>query len=55
MAEVRAAFFAIQDCPIPVIAAVPGAALGAGLANAALCNFVIAAENARFGTPEVAV
>src|SRR3954469_17045667 len=28
MAEVRAAFFAIQDCPLPVVGAVHGAALG---------------------------
>lgn len=55
MAEVRAAFFAIQDCPVPVIAAVRGAALGTGLAIAASCDFVIAAEGARFGTPEVSV
>ena len=55
MAEVRAAFFAIQDCPIPVIGAVKGAALGTGLAIAASCDFVIAADNARFGTPEVGV
>lgn len=55
MAEVRAAFFAIQDCPIPVIGAVQGAALGTGLAIAASCDFVIAAEDARFGTPEVGV
>lgn len=55
MAEVRAAFFAIQDCPIPVIAAVHGAALGTGLAIAASCDFVVAAEDARFGTPEVSV
>lgn len=55
MAEVRAAFFAIQDCPIPVVAAVQGAALGAGLAIAASCDFVIASEDARFGTPEVGV
>ena len=55
MAEVRAAFFAIQDCPIPVVGAVSGASLGTGLAIAASCDFVIAAANARFGTPEVAV
>lgn len=55
MAEVRAAFFAIQDCPVPVIGAVQGAALGTGLAIAASCDFVIAADNARFGTPEVGV
>ena len=55
MAEVRAAFFAIQDCPVPVIGAVHGAALGTGLAIAASCDFVVAAEDARFGTPEVGV
>jgi enoyl-CoA hydratase len=55
MAEVRAAFFAIQDCPVPVIGAVHGAALGTGLAIAASCDFVIAADDARFGTPEIGV
>jgi len=55
MAEVRAAFFAIQDCPVPVVAAVHGAALGTGLAIAASCDFIVAAEDARFGTPEVSV
>lgn len=55
MAEVRAAFFAIQDCPVPVIGAVHGAALGTGLAIAASCDFVVAAADARFGTPEVSV
>lgn len=55
MAEVRAAFFAIQDCPVPVIAAVHGAAFGTGLAIAASCDFVVTADDARFGTPEVSV
>jgi enoyl-CoA hydratase len=55
MAEVRAAFFAIQDCPVPVIGAVHGSALGTGLAIAASCDFVVAADGARFGTPEVGV
>jgi enoyl-CoA hydratase len=55
MLEVRTAFFAIQDCPVPVIGAVRGAALGTGLALAASCDFVVAAEDARFGTPEVGV
>jgi enoyl-CoA hydratase len=55
MAEVRAAFFAIQDCPLPVVGAVHGAAVGTGLALAASCDFVVAAEDARFGTPEVSV
>lgn len=55
MAEVRAAFFAIQNCPVPVIAAVHGAAVGTGLAIAASCDFIVAADDARFGTPEVSV
>jgi enoyl-CoA hydratase len=55
MAEVRAAFFAIQDCPVPVVAAVHGAAVGTGLAIAASCDFIVAAADARFGTPEVSV
>lgn len=55
MAEVRAAFFAIQDCPTAVVGAVRGAAVGTGLAIAASCDFVVAAEDARFGTPEIGV
>ncbi|MFC9555761.1 enoyl-CoA hydratase-related protein [Rhodococcus sp. NPDC056960] len=55
MAEVRAAFFAIQDCPVPVIGAVQGAAFGTGLAILASCDFVVTAEDARIGTPEVGV
>lgn len=55
MAEVRAAFFAIQDCPLPVIGAVHGAAAGTGLALAASCDFVVASDDARFSTPEVSV
>jgi enoyl-CoA hydratase/carnithine racemase len=55
MWRVREAFFAIQDCPVPVIAAVQGAALGTGLAIAASCDFVVAAHEAKFGLPELTV
>jgi enoyl-CoA hydratase/carnithine racemase len=55
MWRVREAFFAIQDCPVPVIAAVHGAALGTGLAIAASCDFVVATGDARFGLPELTV
>ena len=55
MFGVRSAFFAIQDCAVPTIAAVQGAALGTGMAIAASCDMVIAAEDARFGLPEVTV
>lgn len=55
MWRVRRAFFAIQDCPVPVIGAVHGAALGTGLAIAASCDFVVATPEARLGLPELTV
>ncbi|UZW58277.1 enoyl-CoA hydratase-related protein (plasmid) [Sphingobium sp. JS3065] len=55
MWRVREAFYAIQDCSVPVIGAVQGAALGTGLAIAASCDFVVAASEARFGLPELTV
>ncbi|MFC5064862.1 enoyl-CoA hydratase-related protein [Actinomycetospora atypica] len=51
----REAFWAVYDAPVPVIAAVHGVAVGSGLAIAASCDVVVAAEGARFGTPEVNV
>lgn len=51
----REAFWALRDCRMPVIAAVGGAALGAGLTIAASCDVVVAAEDARLGLPEITV
>lgn len=46
---------AIKECAKPVIAAVNGAALGAGFGLMAACDIMMASENAVFGMPEIDV
>jgi enoyl-CoA hydratase len=48
-----AAFAAVYECAVPVIAAVQGFCLGGGVGLAGSADLVIAAQDATFGLPEV--
>jgi methylglutaconyl-CoA hydratase len=43
----------INECPIPVIGRIQGAAIGGGVGLVAVCDVVIATRNAKFGLSEV--
>lgn len=49
------AIAAVMDCPVPVVAAIHGACVGAGLELVAGADLRVAAEDARFAMPEVLV
>ncbi len=51
----RECFHAITECRKPVIAAINGPALGAGLALAAACDILLTAEEGCLGLPEIDV
>lgn len=52
---VREMFYSLLECPKPVVAAVNGHALGAGMALALCCDILVASEDAIFGMPEIDV
>ncbi len=54
-ALVRDAMWAITECAVPVVGAINGPAIGAGVAFAACCDILLAAETATFGTLEINV
>ena len=51
--KVHDIFNAIEDLPYPTVTAINGLALGGGCEMAMMCDFIIAADNAKFGQPEI--
>lgn len=49
--EVWAALAAMLACPLPLVARIEGACMGAGLEIASCCDIRLAAASARFGAP----
>lgn len=48
-----AAFAAVYECPVPVIAAVHGFCVGGGIGLVGNADAIVASDNAYFGLPEV--
>lgn len=49
--EVWAALQAMLDCPLPLVAQIEGACMGAGVEMASCCDIRLAGASARFGAP----
>jgi enoyl-CoA hydratase/carnithine racemase len=47
--------WAVRQCPVPVIAAVDGAAVGGGFGLVGVCDIIFASDRARFGLTEINV
>jgi enoyl-CoA hydratase len=51
----RSMLESIRDCPVPVVAALSGPAIGGGMSIVAMCDCVVAVRGAWIQTPEVNV
>jgi enoyl-CoA hydratase len=52
---ITASWEQVARCRKPIIAAVAGYALGGGCEVAMMCDFILAADNAKFGQPEITI
>ena len=50
-----ALYRAVEQCNLPIIGRINGHALGGGLGLVCICDVAVAAEDAKFGTPEAKV
>lgn len=53
--QMQACFTAIEECPVPVIAAIKGNCIGAGVDLASVCDIRICSSTARFSVREVKI
>lgn len=55
LAAEREMYRSVAECPKPVVAAVNGYALGAGMILAISCDYAVGSIDAQFGTPELTI
>lgn len=55
LAHVRICLNSMYDCPVPIVGAINGAAVGTGFALASLCDIRVSAQSAVYALPEIDV
>jgi enoyl-CoA hydratase len=55
MSQARTVYYGLLDSPVPIVAAVQGAAIGLGATIVSMCDFSVAARDARIADPHVEV